>query len=321
MAHSRAKTLCDAYFCPAGKMLTPLPRQQIRLRRLSPQTRAAAPRSRPASTRALATWPATSAKTDAYRTSRRQRKKVEMLFAHLTRILRLDRLPPARTMRRSRRVPPRRHRPEPPETGEAHSRNGRHGHLSGYRRAAALHLGSRTEPQAATSSSPALVNLRGQLIGINTAIFSPAGGNIGIGFAVPINMARRVMEQIVQHGSVRRGRIGLSIRDITPADGASAATSDQGAVIGNISRGSPAEQGGLQNGDIVVSADGTPISSAARLRNKLGLTPIGEHVQLTVRRSGVTRNFIVRVAPDSRDSREPAPTQTRGRAAFRGSQP
>jgi serine protease Do len=171
------------------------------------------------------------------------------------------------------------------------------------------------------NSGGALVNLRGQLIGINTAIFSPAGGNIGIGFAVPINMARRVMEQIVQHGSVRRGRIGLSIRDITPADGASAATSDQGAVIGNISRGSPAEQGGLQNGDIVVSADGTPISSAARLRNKLGLTPIGEHVQLTVRRSGVTRNFIVQVAPDSRDSREPAPTQTRSRAAFRGSQP
>ena len=150
------------------------------------------------------------------------------------------------------------------------------------------------------NSGGALVNLRGQLIGINTAIFSPAGGNIGIGFAVPINMARRVMEQIVQHGSVRRGVGSVLIRDITPADGASAATSDQGAVIGNISRGSPAEQGGLRNGDIVVSVDG-PDSSAARLRNKLGLTPIGEHVQLTVRRSGVTRNFIVQVAPDSRD--------------------
>ena len=105
-----------------------------------------------------------------------------------------------------------------------------------------------------------MVNLRGQLIGINTAIISPGGGNVGIGFAVPINMARRVMEQLVQYGEVRRGQIGISIRDL----GAELAAKEsyQGALIAEIASGSPAEKAGLQKGDIVKAADGTPIRSA-----------------------------------------------------------
>jgi serine protease Do len=121
------------------------------------------------------------------------------------------------------------------------------------------------------NSGGALVNLRGQLIGINTAIISPGGGNVGIGFAVPINMARRVMEQLVQYGEVRRGQIGISIRDL----GAELAAKEsyQGALIAEIASGSPAEKAGLQKGDIVKAADGTPIRSASQLRNLIGLTP------------------------------------------------
>jgi serine protease Do len=147
------------------------------------------------------------------------------------------------------------------------------------------------------NSGGALVNLRGELIGINTAIFSAGGGNVGIGFAVPINMARLVMKQIVENGRVRRGRIGVSIKDLTPAAAETTAGPVEGAVIADVIRGSPAEQGGLQAGDIVLAADGMPIRSAARLRNKLGVTPVGERVQLAVRRKGVVHNVSVEVAP------------------------
>jgi serine protease Do len=147
------------------------------------------------------------------------------------------------------------------------------------------------------NSGGALVNLRGELVGINTAIFSAGGGNVGIGFAVPINMARWVMEQIVEHGHVRRGQIGVSIKDLTPAIGATPAGAQEGAVIAGVVRGSSAEQGGLQKGDIVVAADGAPVRSAAGLRNKLGITPVGKHVQLTVKRKGVTQNVEVEMAP------------------------
>jgi serine protease Do len=149
------------------------------------------------------------------------------------------------------------------------------------------------------NSGGALVNMRGELVGINTAIFSTGGGNVGIGFAVPINMARSVMEQIVTHGHVRRGRIGVSIKDLTPAIEARPSDTLEGAVIADVSRGSPAEHGGIQKGDIVVAADGAPIRSAARLRNKLGLTPVGQRVQLTVRRKGAVHNVSVEVAPAS----------------------
>jgi serine protease Do len=91
------------------------------------------------------------------------------------------------------------------------------------------------------NSGGALVNLRGQLIGINTAILSPGGGNIGIGFAVPINMARRVMEQLVQNGEVRRGRIDVVVQDLATHAGQSG-TPTEGAVVAEVASGSPAEQ-------------------------------------------------------------------------------
>lgn len=128
------------------------------------------------------------------------------------------------------------------------------------------------------NSGGALVNLRGQLVGINTAIISPGGGNVGIGFAVPINMARRVMEQLVQNGEVRRGQIGVSVRDLSID---LAAKEDyRGALIAEVASGSPAERAGLKRGDIVKAVDNTPIRSAAQLRNLIGLTPLGSRVEI-----------------------------------------
>jgi serine protease Do len=145
------------------------------------------------------------------------------------------------------------------------------------------------------NSGGALINLRGQLVGINTAIISPGGGNVGIGFAVPINMARRVMEQLVQYGEVRRGQIGISIRDL--GVDLAAKESYQGAVIAEIASGSPAEQAGLQKGDIVKAVDGTPIRSASQLRNLIGLTPVGSRVELRFERNGAVRSASVEVGP------------------------
>jgi len=98
------------------------------------------------------------------------------------------------------------------------------------------------------NSGGALVNMRGELVGINIAIFSTGGGNVGIGFAVPINMARRVMEQIVEYGHVRRGQIGVSIRDLTPAVGATPAGIMEGAMIADVGRGSPGPRRPPQRG-------------------------------------------------------------------------
>jgi serine protease Do len=148
-----------------------------------------------------------------------------------------------------------------------------------------------------------LANLRGELVGINTAILSPAGGNVGIGFAVPINMARSVMDQLVQTGQVRRGRIGISIRDLelTAAAGQSVG-STEGALIAEVARGSPADKAGIHKGDIVIAADGAPIRSAAQLRNKIGLTPVGRRLQLTIQRNGVAYSLSLQVAPAADDT-------------------
>jgi len=141
------------------------------------------------------------------------------------------------------------------------------------------------------NSGGALINLKGELVGINTAIISPGGGNVGIGFAVPINMARQVMYQILRTGRVQRGRIGVSVGD------PSSASASQGARIVEVAPGSAAEAAGLRSGDVVIQADGVPVRSAAQLRNKIGLTPVGRTVELTIRRNGATLIAQVPIAP------------------------
>lgn len=150
------------------------------------------------------------------------------------------------------------------------------------------------------NSGGALVDLHGRLVGINTAILSPAGGNIGIGFAVPVNMARRVMEQLVATGKISHGRIGVVVDELGAREQVKNAP-NRGAVIAAVVPGSAAARAGIQKGDIVVAADGKPIHSASQLRNTIGLTPVGSRIQLTIERNQSAQTISIEVAP-ARDS-------------------
>src|SRR5579871_235327 len=155
------------------------------------------------------------------------------------------------------------------------------------------------------NSGGGLIDLKGELIGINTAIISPAGGNVGIGFAVPINMARKVMEQLIARGHVERGRIGVALEDID----APVAGHLEGARITEVSPGSPAERAGLRKGDVILKADDVPIRSATQMRNVIGLTPVGHEVHLIIEGERATENATVQVEPLS---------EPRARASGRG---
>jgi len=135
------------------------------------------------------------------------------------------------------------------------------------------------------NSGGALVDLKGRLVGLNTAILAPGGGNIGIGFAVPINMARRVMEQLVRYGEVKRGRIGIGIQELTPEIAQEMGIKrTEGALIAKVEPKSSADRAGLRPGDLVLTVDGIPVKSATQLRNRIGLTRVGETVELGVER-------------------------------------
>lgn len=137
------------------------------------------------------------------------------------------------------------------------------------------------------NSGGALVNLRGELVGVNTAILAPGGGNVGIGFAIPINMARSIMEQLVAHGEIRRGQLGITAQDLTPELAQAFGLKEQrGTVIADIAQGSPAAASGLRVGDIILSLNDRPVISVAEVRNRIGLLRIGEPVRLTVLRDG-----------------------------------
>ena len=147
------------------------------------------------------------------------------------------------------------------------------------------------------NSGGALVNLRGELVGINSAIIGPSGGNVGIGFAVPSNMARAVMDQIVRYGEVRRGWLGIEMADLTSdlAKKLGVATLE-GAVISVVRAGSPAEKAGVRQNDVVVALNGRAIHGAAELRARLGLTPVGDEVDMRINRGGAQSVLRVRIA-------------------------
>lgn len=137
------------------------------------------------------------------------------------------------------------------------------------------------------NSGGALVNLKGELIGINTAIIGPSGANVGIGFAVPSAMVKSVLDQIVRFGEVRRGRLGANGEDITYDLASSLGlASTEGAIISTVDPGSPAEKGGLKPRDVVTAINGRAVRSAVDLRNKVGMRPIGETIDLRVIRDG-----------------------------------
>ena len=146
------------------------------------------------------------------------------------------------------------------------------------------------------NSGGALIDIGGDLIGINTAIIAPSGGNVGIGFAVPVAMAEAVMNQILEYGEVRRGRLGVTIQDVTPelAEALNLDTAE-GAVITEVQADSAADEGGLLAGDVVVAIDGVAVLNASELRNRVGLTPVGEALEITVLRDGRRKTLDVEI--------------------------
>jgi Do/DeqQ family serine protease len=137
------------------------------------------------------------------------------------------------------------------------------------------------------NSGGALVNLRGELIGINSAILSGSGGNIGIGFAIPVNMAKGVMDQLIKYGQVKRGVLGVTIYNVTPDVAKEFGLTDaSGALVASVAPGSAAEKAGVKTGDIIVSINGNATKTAAELRNAIGMLRIGDQVEIGLLRDG-----------------------------------
>jgi len=137
------------------------------------------------------------------------------------------------------------------------------------------------------NSGGALVDARGALIGINTAIFSQTGGSQGIGFAVPVNMARQVMDQLVRRGRLTRGYLGVSLQEVTPALARGLGVSaERGVVVGDVAPDSPAARAGLKRGAVILAVDGKPVDDVGRFRNLVAGTAPGTTLKLTVLRDG-----------------------------------
>lgn len=149
------------------------------------------------------------------------------------------------------------------------------------------------------NSGGALVNLRGEMVGINTAIVGPSGGNVGIGFAIPSNIVKDDMEQIIRYGNVKRGQLGILIQDLTPKLAqAFGLTIDHGVVVSQVVKDSPAEKAGIKPGDVITEANGQTIRNANQLRTLVGLLRIGTEVKLNIIRDGKQQTInIVTAAP------------------------
>ena len=155
------------------------------------------------------------------------------------------------------------------------------------------------------NSGGPLINLKGEMVGMNTAILGGnGGGNVGIGFAVPTSIVKNVMEQLIQYGEVRRGRIGVQISDLTP-DLAKNLGIDQseGAVIQRVEKDSPGDKAGLKAGDVAIVLDGKPVKGSSDLRNRIGLSKVESTVALTIIRDGQKKEVKVKLekAPEKQE--------------------
>jgi serine protease Do/serine protease DegQ len=137
------------------------------------------------------------------------------------------------------------------------------------------------------NSGGALVNLRGELVGINTAIVGPSGGSVGIGFAIPVNMAQQITAQLIEHGEVKRGRLGFTAQDLTQ-DLAQAFDIDQknGVVVASVEADSAAAKAGMKTGDVIVAINDEPVKDSADVRNTIGLLRVGTEIKLDIVRNG-----------------------------------
>jgi len=157
------------------------------------------------------------------------------------------------------------------------------------------------------NSGGALVNVRGELVGINSQILSPGDGNIGIGFAIPANMARHVMTELQSEGRVRRAQLGIVIQPVTSDIAESLQLSEvRGAIVSDVAEDSPAARAGVERGDVIVSFDGQAVSDTNALRNRVAATAPGTDASLVILRDGRERTLSVtlREAPSSQQARD-----------------
>ena len=146
------------------------------------------------------------------------------------------------------------------------------------------------------NSGGPLFNLRGEVVGVNSMIYSPSGGNVGIGFAIPINQARSVVTQLKESGRVVRGWLGVVVQTVTPDLAQSFGLEDgHGALVADLSPGSPAEKAGVQRGDIIIQFNGKPILKMSDLPMLVAETPIGKDATLTLLRDGKKRTLTVNI--------------------------
>ena len=149
------------------------------------------------------------------------------------------------------------------------------------------------------NSGGALVDLRGELVGINTAIFAPSGGNVGIGFAIPANLVRVIMDQLIEHGQVRRGYLGLSVQALNPKLAeAFDVKSRRGVIVVDVEPGSAAEAAGLESGDIIVRIEDKQISKVADFQSQAAMIFVDDKVVMEVLRNGRARRFKLELGED-----------------------
>jgi serine protease Do len=165
------------------------------------------------------------------------------------------------------------------------------------------------------NSGGALVSTSGELVGINSQILSPSGGNIGIGFSIPANMARNVMAQLIEHGEVRRGRLGVTIQGLTPELAQGLGLSNvRGALVSDVLRGGPGAAAGLQRGDVITALNGAAVTDGNVLRNRIAELGPGASVTMTVLRDGKEQTMTAKLTaleasadePQSGDSPQPS---------------
>jgi len=144
------------------------------------------------------------------------------------------------------------------------------------------------------NSGGALVSLNGELVGINSVILSRSGGNMGIGFAIPSNMVRSVMDQLIQHGEVNRGQLGVTVLSLTPDYRRSLGLADdvQGALVSQVAEGSAAASAGIEAGDVITTVRNQPVKGSAELRNTIGMLQVGESVEISLLRDGKPRRVM-----------------------------
>ena len=159
------------------------------------------------------------------------------------------------------------------------------------------------------NSGGPLFNSRGEVVGMNSAIFSQSGGNIGIGFAIPINVAKQLLPELETNGSVTRGWLGVSIQQLTPELARSLGLDEaRGALVADVTSSGPAEKGGMKRGDVIVSYDGKKIEDSAALPALVAATPVGKTVPVEVVRTGKSKTLAVTVSGLVEQTAADAPT-------------